>query len=729
MSEGNNLLANRRFVMKRFLMLIAVALLGLAASPCWSEIPHMINYNGMLTDDAGNPLNGNYDLTFAIYDVDVGGTALWLETHYETPIEDGLVNIVLGSLMALPSYIFDDSVRYLGITVGSGLELAPRIGLTSVGYAYRSEIADTALYAIEAAMAQSDNDWVIAGQNVYRLAGNVGLGTTAPDYPITIRGTEEFDVNQKYLKFINRDNEDRLRIGYNEEAQGLFQFYDGSTDELKVQLSTAGHSFLNGGNLGIGTDSPTVKLDVVGTVQMTGFKMATGASNGYVLTSDGSGGGTWQSGPGGGGGWADDGNAIRLETATDSVGIGTATPSAKLDVAGTAQVTGFKMPTGATGGHVLTSDGAGVGTWQAPPAGGGGWSDDGNAVRLETATDSVGIGTASPSEKLDVTGRVQMTGFKLPSGASNGYVLTSDGSGVGTWQAAPSGASKWTLTDSVLYTNLYWGIARGGAGNIFHGDSAHTMINLGVACTTGTSGFNYTHCGVGGGFLNVASQSYAIVGGGTGNRATNSYATVAGGDRNAASGNRAFVGGGQQNTASHFYSAVGGGRQNRAGNNEATVVGGYSNTSSGIRSAIAGGALSTAGGDYASVGGGMSNTASGPYATIPGGNTNTAAGDYSFAAGSQVNVTSDADSTFAFGFNFTTSTSNAVIFHNSATDIKVGIQTTSPQRALHIKDVLRLEPRSAAPGSPSEGDLYVNSTDHHIYCYLNGQWRQLDPSP
>jgi len=56
----------------------------------------------------------------------------------------------------------------------------------------------------------------------------------------------------------------------------------------------------------------------------------------------------------------------------------------------------------------------------------------------------------------------------------------------------------------------------------------------------------------------------------------------------------------------------------------------------------------------------------------------------------------------------------------------VGIGTTNPQRNLHISDVMRLEPRTGAPPSPSEGDLYVNSTDHHIYCYLNGIWKQLD---
>ena len=65
-------------------------------------------------------------------------------------------------------------------------------------------------------------------------------------------------------------------------------------------------------------------------------------------------------------------------------------------------------------------------------------------------------------------------------------------------------------------------------------------------------------------------------------------------------------------------------------------------------------------------------------------------------------------------------------FHESG---NVGIGTSSPERPLHISDVLRLEPRASAPTSPSQGDIYVNSSDHHIYCYLNGVWKQLDPSP
>ena len=45
---------------------------------------------------------------------------------------------------------------------------------------------------------------------------------------------------------------------------------------------------------------------------------------------------------------------------------------------------------------------------------------------------------------------------------------------------------------------------------------------------------------------------------------------------------------------------------------------------------------------------------------------------------------------------------------------------------VNINDVINLTPIASAPGSPNNGDLYVNSTDNHIYCYLNGVWVQLD---
>ncbi|UCC45255.1 MAG: hypothetical protein JSU65_04875 [Candidatus Zixiibacteriota bacterium] len=72
----------------------------------------------------------------------------------------------------------------------------------------------------------------------------------------------------------------------------------------------------------------------------------------------------------------------------------------------------------------------------------GGWTQVSHGPTLQFSWDSVAIGPLYPSARLDVDGDVQMTGFKMPTGASDGHVLTSDGSGNGTWQAASSQAQN-----------------------------------------------------------------------------------------------------------------------------------------------------------------------------------------------------------------------------------------------------------------------------------------------
>lgn len=53
----------------------------------------------------------------------------------------------------------------------------------------------------------------------------------------------------------------------------------------------------------------------------------------------------------------------------------------------------------------------------------------------------------------------------------------------------------------------------------------------------------------------------------------------------------------------------------------------------------------------------------------------------------------------------------------------VGIGIIAPARILHVKDVMRLEPRSSAPSSPSAGDLYFNSSDNKLKCYDGTVWQ------
>jgi hypothetical protein len=84
--------------------------------------------------------------------------------------------------------------------------------------------------------------------------------------------------------------------------------------------------------------------------------------------------------------------------------IGPKTPDSgncKLKVIGTTWTAGFLMPTSATAGYVLTSDGLGNGTWQ--PGGGGRWLFANGTVY--DSLDNVAIGTSNPQGyKLAVNG-------------------------------------------------------------------------------------------------------------------------------------------------------------------------------------------------------------------------------------------------------------------------------------------------------------------------------------
>ena len=262
-----------------------------------------------------------------------------------------------------------------------------------------------------------------------------------------------------------------------------------------------------------------------------------------------------------------------------------------------------------------------------------------NAVIFHNSVDpiSVGIGTVSPTERLDVDGTVQMTGFSLPAGAGTGYVLTSDASGQGAWQAA-AGDNDWTITGTVLHPSSSYGLSMRSF-NVLYGVYDTTHVNLGIACTTGTSGQDRAFCTVSGGYSNTASYDYAAVGGGSGNAASGYHGTVSGGERNAATGQYAVVGGGRDNTASGNGAAIGGGGMNAVNGGWAAVGGGWDNTAAGNLATVGGGESNTADSAHATVGGGFNNAA-GIRATVAGGQDNDASGTYATVCGGYYNIAS-----------------------------------------------------------------------------------------
>lgn len=82
-------------------------------------------------------------------------------------------------------------------------------------------------------------------------------------------------------------------------------------------------------------------------------------------------------------------------------------------------------------------------------------------IHLDHADQRVGVYNTAPTSELDVTGTITQTGFKLTTGATNGYVLTSDASGVGTWQAASGGSADGNGIFSASNDGANLGIASG----------------------------------------------------------------------------------------------------------------------------------------------------------------------------------------------------------------------------------------------------------------------------
>ena len=129
--------------MKRILFLIAV-ITFLSINIFSQAIPMQISYQGVLKDAAGNVLNGDFTITFRIYNDAVGGSALWNENQ-SVSVANGLFNIQLGSVTPITTVPFD-RIQFLGITVGTGSELSPRTLLSPTPYSFMSmDILDNAI--------------------------------------------------------------------------------------------------------------------------------------------------------------------------------------------------------------------------------------------------------------------------------------------------------------------------------------------------------------------------------------------------------------------------------------------------------------------------------------------------------------------------------------------------------------------------------------------------------
>jgi hypothetical protein len=296
--------------------------------------------------------------------------------------------------------------------------------------------------------------------------GNTGIGTTAPTAKLEVAGNvkaahalldsglviDNLDINNgTNTGTISFGNESGEAIGSARTAGSAnrfgLDFYTNHTKRVSIAQS---------GNVGIGIANPTVKLDVGGTVHAaevnignhigipgvnTKAKINTTGDNALFI-------GETINGKGMILGY--DGNNIQGRSGTDffdntdlilnnyggNVGVGTLTPVAKLDVAGSAKANKIQLTDGATDGYVLKSDAAGNAAWVSPTTlPNGNWVTSGTN-QYSALSGNVGIGTATPTNKLQVAGKTSTVNLQMTNGATAGYVLQSDALGNASWVSA-----------------------------------------------------------------------------------------------------------------------------------------------------------------------------------------------------------------------------------------------------------------------------------------------------
>lgn len=191
--------------------LMAVTLSAHAAAPT------LVNYQGRLTDPAGDPVaDGNYSVVFTIYDDAVAGSTIWTETQNVTTTA-GLFSILLGSVTAVTDNVFNGTTRYLGLAVDGDPELTPRTALVSVPYALRVSTVD--------------------GASGGRISSSVGVGTAN-----TVTGQRSMASGQNNT--VSGDDASATGSG-NSVQPNLASIGGGANNQI---IGSSGYSVIGGGN-------------------------------------------------------------------------------------------------------------------------------------------------------------------------------------------------------------------------------------------------------------------------------------------------------------------------------------------------------------------------------------------------------------------------------------------------------------------------------------------------
>ena len=175
---------------RRVLRAWPAALVGLVVpaaltSGALAAVPTSTQLEGVLTSAGGAPAaDGDYDVTFAIYDAETGGTASWTETA-KLKVVGGRFNAALGATTALdPGKLAALNTAWVSVKVGAAPEL-PRQRVRSAPYALVAAKAVAVECTGCVGADQIANGSIAAAKVAFNYAGSTTKGGPAVELDCT----------------------------------------------------------------------------------------------------------------------------------------------------------------------------------------------------------------------------------------------------------------------------------------------------------------------------------------------------------------------------------------------------------------------------------------------------------------------------------------------------------------------------------------------------------------